>query len=117
MNTHARLALLHCSSTQSKRPESPDTASYTDAHTLSYKLKYVYNVADGHIDTIPLRATQLEQMYVFTQDLSSPLAPPVPFARDNSSLRVAEVIFNLESNERTHLETLFCICKVPLDLH
>lgn len=78
VNTHTRLALLPCSSTQSKRPESPDTESYTDAHTLSYKLKYVYNVADGHIDTAPLTATQLEQMYAFTQGLSSPLAHPSP---------------------------------------
>lgn len=94
------LAPFHYSSTQSKSPESPDTASYIDAHTLSYKLKNVYYVADGLVDKAPLTAPQIGQIHTLTQDPSSPLVPPIPFTWDNSTLHVVEVIFNLAINEK-----------------
>lgn len=72
---------------------------------------------DGLVDMALLPTTQLEQMHALTQDPSSSVPPhththtptptPNPFAKYNSTLRVLEIIFNLEINEKTHSRLSF----------
>lgn len=66
----------------------------------------------------PLTTIQLEQLHALTQDLSSPPAPSQAHLPEETALCVWWKSFLIWKLMREPIRgSLFCICKVILDLH